>query len=88
MKRSIVKNEYNTYTKLSDSHRYSNEIGEISLLYPCFATQNLFEIYCIEGDLFYDIERYSTLEEAEDRIKELLDAVRLDRDDRINDILK
>lgn len=72
---------------VSDSHRYLNEIGEISLIYPSFATNDMFEIYCIEGELFDDIERFITLEEAEDRIKYLLDAVRLDRDEKINDIL-
>ncbi len=72
---------------VSDSHRYSNEIGEISLIYPSFSTNNMFEIYCTEGGLFDDIERFITLEEAEYRIKELLDAIRLDRDEKINNIL-
>ncbi len=57
---------------LSDSHRYITELGEISMLYPCKATFDSFEIYCIEGDLFQDIERYETLEEAENRINDLL----------------
>ena len=57
---------------LSDSHRYITELGEISMLYPCRATFDSFEIYCIEGSLFEDIERYETLEEAENRINELL----------------
>lgn len=51
---------------------YSTEKGEISLLPPCEATFYSFEIYCIKGYLFDDIERYDTLEEAEARIKELL----------------
>lgn len=51
---------------------YSTEKGEISLLSPCKATFYNFEIYCLEGYLFDDIERYNTLEEAEARIKELL----------------
>ena len=57
---------------LSDSDRYITELGEISLLTPCRATMNCFEIYCIEGDLFEDIERHDTLEEAETRINALL----------------
>lgn len=57
---------------LSDSERYISELGEISMLNPCYATFNSYEIYCIEGDLFEDIERYKTIEEAEDRINELL----------------
>ena len=42
------------------------------MLTPCRATMNLYEIFCIEGDLFEDIERYDTLEEVEERINELL----------------
>ena len=57
---------------VSNSHRYKTDKGEISLLHPCFATLELYEIYCIKGDLFDDIERYHTLEEAEERINELL----------------
>lgn len=57
---------------LSNSIRYKNVVGEISLLHPCFATMNKYEIYCIKGDLFKDIERFDTLEEAEARIKHLL----------------
>tara|TARA_S200002703_G_scaffold81197_1_gene70073 strand:- start:1426 stop:1671 length:246 start_codon:yes stop_codon:yes gene_type:complete len=51
---------------------YSTDKGRISLLSPCRATFDSFEIYCLEGYLFDDIERYDTLEEAEARIKELL----------------
>lgn len=57
---------------LGDSHRYKTEKGEISLICPCYATFNAYEIYCTEGQLFDDIERYDTLSEAEQRIKELL----------------
>jgi hypothetical protein len=59
---------------LGDSNRYKNEKGEISLIHPCRATMDSYEIYCCEGDLFEDIERFSTLEEAEKRISELLGA--------------
>lgn len=57
---------------VSDSNRYKTDKGEISLLTPCKATMNLYEIYCIEGKLFDDIERYDTLQESEQRIQELL----------------
>ena len=55
------------------SHRYKTDKGEISMIYPCSYTMVGYEIYCIEGDLFDDIERYGTIEEAENRIKELLE---------------
>ena len=58
---------------LSDSERYISPLGEISLLTPCIATSNKYEIYCIKGNLFNDIERYNTLEDAENRIYELLE---------------
>ncbi len=54
------------------SHRYKKGSNGISLVYPHRYTMDLFEIYCIAGDLFDDIERYDTLQEAEKRIKELL----------------
>ena len=57
---------------LSDSNRYSSEKGLISLLEPCRATMDCYEIYCLEGNLFDDIERYDTLDEVENRIKKLL----------------
>jgi len=72
---------------IGDSHRYSNDNGIISLVHPCFGTMDMFEIYCIEGDLFHDIERFHTLIEAEDIIKELLDFTRYDRNDKINSII-
>jgi hypothetical protein len=55
-----------------DSHRYKTHKGEISLIYPCYHTMNKFEIYCIEGDLFDDVERFHTLGGVERRINELL----------------
>ncbi len=59
---------------VGDSHRYSNgRGGEISLVHPCQMTFEAFEIYCIEGDLFEDIERFDSLAEAEARIIELLE---------------
>ena len=58
---------------LSDSNRYKTDKGIISMLTPCRATMGTYEIYCIEGDLFEDVERYDTLEEVEARINELLE---------------
>jgi len=57
---------------IMDSHRYKSEKGEISLVYPTSYTGNTFEIYCIDGDLFEDVERYETLKQAEKRIVKLL----------------
>lgn len=57
---------------IGNSHRYKTDKGEISLLYPSYATMNMYEIYCITGNLFEDIERYKSLEESEKRIHELL----------------
>ena len=57
---------------VGDSHRYKTDLGEISLLYPSPATSNLYEIHCIIGELFEDVEGFYTLEEAEQRINELL----------------
>jgi hypothetical protein len=42
------------------------------MLTPCMATFDSYKIYCIQGGLFDDIERYDTLEKAEERISELL----------------
>jgi hypothetical protein len=72
MKRELIKRDAIMGTIVSDSNRFSTDKGEISLVGPCRATFYTFEIYCINGDLFDDIERYDTLEEAEDRIKEML----------------
>ena len=58
---------------VSDSHRYKLGDYEISLLYPCEATRELFEIMYGEDS----IERFNTLAEAEERIYALLDEVRL-----------
>ena len=70
MKKSIIKSAIRDF--VSNSHRYETEKGEISLLTPCRATYELFEIYCIQGNLFEGIETFVTLEEAEQRISELL----------------
>ena len=69
-------NKYTIDSKAHDvtgpSYRYQNDIGEISLVYPSRITFNSYEIYCIEGNLFEDIERFDSLEEAEKRINNLL----------------
>jgi len=57
---------------IGDSHRYKTDKGEISLVYPSMFTFDLYEIYCVEGDLFDDIERYNSIEDAEERIGSLL----------------
>ena len=57
---------------VGDSHRHETKKGIISLIYPCITSRHLYEIYCIEGNLFEDIERFDTLERAEIRIEELL----------------
>lgn len=64
--------KFTAYVGSALSHRYKTEKGEISLIHPHRYTMNMYEIDCIEGDLFEDVERYSTLEEAEQRINELL----------------
>mgnify|MGYP003394976998 CR=1 FL=1 len=58
---------------VGNSHRYTSIKGEISLLYPSWATMDMYEIYCIKGNLFEDIERFETLKEAEERIIKLLE---------------
>lgn len=57
---------------VGDSHRYKTDKGEISLVHPCMVTMNAYEIFCIEGGLFDDVERFDTLKDAEERINELL----------------
>jgi hypothetical protein len=51
---------------------YSSDLGQISLISPCHFTMDMFEIYCLKGDLFDDIERYSTYDEVEERIFQVL----------------
>jgi hypothetical protein len=55
-----------------ESHRYETDKGIISMVFPCFANFETYEIYCIKGELFRDVERYDTLEDAEKRIVELI----------------
>ena len=57
---------------------YSSEKGEISLVkfMNYFREGDKFwEIYCLEGKLFEDCERFDTKKDAEKRIKELLEMI-------------
>jgi len=74
IKKSVVKNELKNEGKLivTDSFRYETEKGCISLLKPCYFNFQSYQISCQFGDLFDDVERYNTFEEAESRIKRLL----------------
>lgn len=51
---------------------YETDKGIISLVYPCINTQHMYEIFCVKGDFFSDIEMYFHLEDAEKRIIELI----------------
>lgn len=55
---------------------YSSDKGKISLIeLPNYFQdkKNLWEIYCLEGMLFEDIERFDSKEDAEVRIKDVLE---------------
>jgi hypothetical protein len=67
--------------EVSNSHRYKTKKGEISLIYPSWVSMGLYEIYCIEGELFDGIERFDTLEDAEQRIYELLNYATMKNND-------
>lgn len=57
-------------------YRYSTGKGTISLikLLNYFNdNKDFWEIYCLDGNLFEDVERFDTKTEAEVRIKELLE---------------
>lgn len=71
MKKYVVVSELSQQF-CGDSHRYETDKGIISMVFPCFTNFNTYEIYCIEGDLFDDVERYPTFELAEKRIVELI----------------
>ena len=69
----VIKNIMNSSIEniVGDSHHYTYDRYTISLLYPCLATSNHFEICCIDGNLFHGCQRYYSLELAEDKIMEL-----------------
>jgi len=53
----------------------SSKKGKISIVeFPNYFGdgKDFWEIYCQEGDLFDDVERFDTLEEAKKKVKELL----------------
>jgi len=64
--------KYDELAGVGISHRYETEKGIISLIDPSWVSMDMYEIFCIKGDLLDDIERFDTLEEAEARINELL----------------
>ena len=51
---------------------YSSDLGSISMIPPSYVSDYSYEIYCLEGDLFDDIERFKTRHEAKERIDSLL----------------
>ena len=57
---------------VGNSYRFESDKGTISLIHPCYATMNQYEIYCIKGNLFDDVERFSSLEEATKVIEKYL----------------
>lgn len=71
MKKYVVVSELSQQF-LGDSHRYETDKGIISMVFPCYANFQTYEIYCIEGNLFEDVERYETIELAEKRVIELI----------------
>lgn len=71
MEKYILGTEHD-FNGVGVSHRYRTDKGEISLLYPCLATNYYYEIYSVEGELFIDTERYDTFQKAEERINQLL----------------
>ena len=44
----------------------------ISIVFPCNNTAWRYEIACLEGNLIEDFERFSSLEDAENRVYYLL----------------
>ena len=63
---------------------FSNSNGRISMINELgiCASAYFWEIYCIEGDLFKDVERFSTKEKAIEKAKEYL------RVDEIEEIIE
>ena len=50
---------------------YRSDLGAISMIPPSYVSDYSYEIYCLEGDLFDDIE-FKTRHEAKERIDSLL----------------
>lgn len=57
---------------LSVPIHYENDEGRISLMPPCRATFNFWEIHCLKGNLFEDVIRFEDASEAERKIKRYL----------------
>jgi hypothetical protein len=51
---------------------FTSEEGSISMIHPCEFTNQEYEIYSLEGDLFDDIERYPYHNQVMERINNLL----------------
>lgn len=51
---------------------FTSEEGSISMIHPCEFTNQEYEIYSLEGDLFDDIERYPYHNRVMERINNLL----------------
>ena len=71
----IGKRRYpNTFGKYQ--YIYASEKGRISLVELLYtvttSSEEHWEIYCLEGDLFEDVERFKTKKQAETRIWELI----------------
>jgi hypothetical protein len=50
--------------KYKNRLRFEYEGKIVSMLYPCEYTMNTYEILCIKGGLFDDVERFLTMYEA------------------------
>ena len=51
---------------------FTSEEGSISMIHPCEFTNQEYEIYSLEGDLFDDVERYPYHNLVMERINNLL----------------
>jgi len=69
-KRGIKINQYFGQWQYIFSEK-KNKISLVRLFHP-FTEHWFWEIYCLEGDLFEDVERFITKKKAEIRIKEIL----------------
>ena len=72
MKTKIFKTDPVISSLVGDSIHHITDKGTISLIEPCRATMRCYEIYCIKGELFDDVERYDTKEQVMERINTLL----------------
>ena len=82
-----TRREHKVYTEMKQAnckhcpvgrwqYTYKSDKGIISLIkLPEYLmnTKTQYEIYCLKGNLFEDVERFDTMKEARRRIKELLE---------------